>query len=263
MLRAPLDRVWRADHDSQEFGQWFGVCIDGPFVAGTSVNATITGTTVDEEVAEMQALDAGAQATWQIVAVEPPRRFAYRWHFFAVDGGVDYGNEPATLVEFTLVGNGRRCAAQDRRVRIRRHPRVSPRRRVRSEQRRMGQARPRTRAASTSAWGSGATATSSRAALVLDALGDANRLRIVVRLCDGGPSSTSRHSGSAWPPDRRRRNTWSYSRRSWPVISSRRGRERIWTLQTGPLIDAGDFISNSASCRWDAAIGRLRTFVED
>jgi uncharacterized protein YndB with AHSA1/START domain len=102
VLRAPLDRVWRAISDSQEFGQWFGVRIDGPFVAGTSVNATITGTTVDEEVAEMQRPHAGATATWQIVAVEPPRRFAYRWHPFAVDGGVDYGNEPTTLVEFTL-----------------------------------------------------------------------------------------------------------------------------------------------------------------
>ena len=102
VLRAPLDRVWRAISDSQEFGQWFGVRIDGPFVAGTSVHATITGTTVDEEVAELQRPHAGAEATWQIIAVEPPWRFAYRWHPFAVDAKVDYGNEPTTLVEFTL-----------------------------------------------------------------------------------------------------------------------------------------------------------------
>ncbi|MFZ0714436.1 SRPBCC family protein [Mycobacterium sp.] len=102
LLHAPLDRVWQAISDSHEFGQWFGVRIDGPFVASTSVNATIVGTTVDEEVAEMQRPHAGAEATWQIVAVEPPRRFAYRWHPFAVDGGVDYGSEPTTLVEFTL-----------------------------------------------------------------------------------------------------------------------------------------------------------------
>jgi len=102
VLRAPLDRVWRAISDSQEFGRWFGVRVDGPFVAGTSVAATIIGTTVDEEVAELQRPHAGAKATWQIVAVEPPRRFAYRWHPFAVDPGVDYGAEPTTLVEFTL-----------------------------------------------------------------------------------------------------------------------------------------------------------------
>lgn len=102
LLRAPLERVWRAISDSQEFGRWFGVRVDGPFVAGTSVTATITGTTVDDEVAEMQRPHAGAKATWQVVAVEPPRRFAYRWHPFAVEPGVDYGSEPTTLVEFTL-----------------------------------------------------------------------------------------------------------------------------------------------------------------
>jgi uncharacterized protein YndB with AHSA1/START domain len=101
-LRAPMDRVWRAISDSQEFGRWFGARIDGPFVAGTSVTATITPTTVDEEVAELQRPHAGAKATWQIVAVEPPRRFAYRWHPFAVEPGVDYDAEPTTLVEFTL-----------------------------------------------------------------------------------------------------------------------------------------------------------------
>jgi uncharacterized protein YndB with AHSA1/START domain len=102
VLRAPMDRVWRAISDSQEFGRWFGVHIDGPFVAGTSVTATITGTTVDEEVAELQRPHAGARATWQIVAVEPSRRLAYRWHPFAVDADVDYAVEPTTLVEFTL-----------------------------------------------------------------------------------------------------------------------------------------------------------------
>jgi uncharacterized protein YndB with AHSA1/START domain len=102
VLRAPMDRVWRAISDSQEFGRWFGVHIDGPFVAGTSVTATITGTTVDEEVAELQRPHAGTRATWQIVAVEPSRRLAYRWHPFAVDADVDYAVEPTTLVEFTL-----------------------------------------------------------------------------------------------------------------------------------------------------------------
>jgi uncharacterized protein YndB with AHSA1/START domain len=105
VLRAPMDRVWRAISDSQEFGRWFGVRVDGPFVPGTSVTATITGTTVDEEVAEMQRPHAGAKATWQIVAVEPSRRFAYRWHPFAVEPDPEnqaYAAEPTTLVEFTL-----------------------------------------------------------------------------------------------------------------------------------------------------------------
>jgi uncharacterized protein YndB with AHSA1/START domain len=102
LLRAPLDRVWRAISDAEEFGRWFGVRFDGPFVAGTSVTASITGTTVDDEVAKRQEPHAGVKSTWQVVAVEPQRRFAYRWHPFAVDPDTDYHREPTTLVEFTL-----------------------------------------------------------------------------------------------------------------------------------------------------------------
>ncbi|OBH15369.1 SRPBCC family protein [Mycolicibacter sinensis] len=100
VLRASLDRVWRAISDAAEFGQWFGVRFDGPFVAGTAVTGTITPTTVDADVARLQEPHAGNRATWHIVAVEPPRRFAYRWHPFAVDA--DVRDEPMTLVEFTL-----------------------------------------------------------------------------------------------------------------------------------------------------------------
>jgi len=49
VLRAPLERVWRAISDADEFGRWFGVRFDGPFVAGTSVTGVITPTTVDED----------------------------------------------------------------------------------------------------------------------------------------------------------------------------------------------------------------------
>jgi uncharacterized protein YndB with AHSA1/START domain len=102
VLRAPLERVWRAISDADEFGRWFGVRFDGPFVAGTSVTAAISPTTVDTEVAKRQEAHAGVKSTWQIVAIEPPRRFAYRWHPFAIDPDVDYDQEPTTLVEFSL-----------------------------------------------------------------------------------------------------------------------------------------------------------------
>ena len=102
LLHAPLDRVWRAVSDADEFGRWFGVRFDGPFVAGTSISAVITPTTVDEEVAKMQEPYSGKSDTWQIVAVEPKRRLAFRWHPHGVDPGVDYSTEPTTLVEFTL-----------------------------------------------------------------------------------------------------------------------------------------------------------------
>ena len=102
VLRAPLERVWRAISDADEFGRWFGVRFDGPFVAGTSVTGVITPTTVDEDVARAQEPHAGKSDTWQIVAVEPKRRLAFRWHPYGVESGVDYSQEPTTLVEFTL-----------------------------------------------------------------------------------------------------------------------------------------------------------------
>jgi uncharacterized protein YndB with AHSA1/START domain len=102
VLRAPLERVWRAISDADEFGLWFGVRFEGPFVAGTSVTGVITPTTVDEDVARAQAPHAGKSDTWQIVSVEPQRRLAFRWHPYAVESGTDYSQEPTTLVEFTL-----------------------------------------------------------------------------------------------------------------------------------------------------------------
>lgn len=102
VLRAPLDRVWRAISDAEEFGRWFGVRFDGPFAAGAAVGAAIVPTTVDAEVAKRQEAHTGVKSTWQIVAIEPKRRFAYRWHPFAIDPGIDYESELTTLVEFTL-----------------------------------------------------------------------------------------------------------------------------------------------------------------
>jgi len=37
-----------------------------------------------------------------VEAMEAERRFAYRWHPYAVDPKVDYSGEPMTLVEFRL-----------------------------------------------------------------------------------------------------------------------------------------------------------------
>src|SRR6188474_1472956 len=102
LLKAPLDRVWRAISDASEFGRWFGVRFDGPFVAGTSVIGTITPTTVDENVAKAQQPHAGKADAWQIVAVEPQRRLAFRWHPFGVEDGSDGSEQPTTLVEFSL-----------------------------------------------------------------------------------------------------------------------------------------------------------------
>jgi uncharacterized protein YndB with AHSA1/START domain len=102
LLNAPLDRVWRAISDADEFGQWFGVRFDGPFVPGASLTGVMTPTAVDDDVAKAQEPYAGKADTWQIVAVEPHRRLAFRWHPYGVEGGIASSKEPTTLVEFTL-----------------------------------------------------------------------------------------------------------------------------------------------------------------
>jgi DNA-binding transcriptional ArsR family regulator len=100
------------------------------------------------------------------------------------------------------------------------------------------------------------------AAPLFDALGDANRLRIVVRLCDGGPSSTSQVTQAVSVTRQAATKHLQLLEAAGLVSSTRRGRERIWTLQTQPLAQASDYL-DELSRRWDAAIDRLRSYVED
>lgn len=102
MLRAPRERVWRAISDSKQFGSWFGVEFDAPFVAGAHMKGRIVATTVDEEVAKMQKPHEGAPFECSIERIEPMRLFSFRWHPYAVEPGVDYAAEPSTLVVFEL-----------------------------------------------------------------------------------------------------------------------------------------------------------------
>jgi uncharacterized protein YndB with AHSA1/START domain len=101
-LRAPVARVWRAVSDAREFGAWFGVAFDGPFVAGERLSGKIRATTVDPEVAKLQAPHEGKAFDFTIDRIEAPRLFSFRWHPFAIEPGVDYSKEPATLVVFEL-----------------------------------------------------------------------------------------------------------------------------------------------------------------
>lgn len=102
VLRAPRDRVWNAIADARQFGTWFGVALDGPFVAGQRITGTMTPTKVDAEVAKRQESFAGFAMEWLVEAIEPMTRFAFRWHPFAIERDVDYSHEPTTLVEFVL-----------------------------------------------------------------------------------------------------------------------------------------------------------------
>src|SRR5262252_4499262 len=41
-LHAPLSRVWRALTDYREFGEWFRVKLEGPFVPGKTLRGRVT-----------------------------------------------------------------------------------------------------------------------------------------------------------------------------------------------------------------------------
>ncbi len=90
-LKAPVARVWRALTDHHEFGQWFRVRLEGPFVPG--------------QVARGHILHPGYEhLQWEAVVqrMEPERLFSFTWHPYAADPDADYSAEPPTLVEFSL-----------------------------------------------------------------------------------------------------------------------------------------------------------------
>ncbi len=94
-LKAPISRVWRALTDYREFGEWFHVKLDGPFVPG--------------QVSRGQITYPGCEyMKWEAVVqkMEPEKLFSFTWpHPKSLDKANypdDYAGEPTTLVEFHL-----------------------------------------------------------------------------------------------------------------------------------------------------------------
>jgi uncharacterized protein YndB with AHSA1/START domain len=91
ILRAPQSKVWRALTDSEQFGAWFGMKLNGPLLAGRTVRGQLTIKGYEHATIDMA-----------VERIEPETYFAYRWHPYAIDPKLDYSNEPMTLVEFRL-----------------------------------------------------------------------------------------------------------------------------------------------------------------
>jgi uncharacterized protein YndB with AHSA1/START domain len=94
-LNAPVARVWQALTDYREFGAWFRVELEEPFVVGKVARGQITHP--GYEHVQWEAL---------IEKMEPERLFSFTWpHAKSLDKATyspDYSNEPRTLVEFRL-----------------------------------------------------------------------------------------------------------------------------------------------------------------
>jgi len=85
--KAPVSRVWRALTDHREFGEWFRVKLDGPFVTGQVSRGQIT-------------YPGYEHVKWEAVVqkMEPEELFSFTWK---VDPKID-AKETPTLVEFRL-----------------------------------------------------------------------------------------------------------------------------------------------------------------
>jgi len=90
-LKAPVSRVWEAITDYRQFGEWFRVKLDGPFLAGQKSTGHIT-------------YPGYEHLKWEAVVqkMEPERVFSFTWHPYAIDPKMDYSKEESTLVEFKL-----------------------------------------------------------------------------------------------------------------------------------------------------------------
>jgi DNA-binding transcriptional ArsR family regulator len=99
-------------------------------------------------------------------------------------------------------------------------------------------------------------------ATVFAALGDETRLRLVSRLCEGGPMSITRLTAGT---DLTRQAIAKHLRvmeGAGLARSARHGRESVWRLDPLRLRDVRHHLE-LISRRWDDALGRLRELVED
>ena len=90
-LKASVSRVWKALTDHEQFGEWFGVQLDGPFLEGELSHGHIT-------------YPGFEHLRWEsrTVRIEPESYFSISWHPYAIDPDADYSQETPTLVEFRL-----------------------------------------------------------------------------------------------------------------------------------------------------------------
>lgn len=93
-IRAPIDKVWRAISDHREFGTWFKVDLDGPFVAGERSTGKMT----------YPGYEGFPWLAW-VIAVDAPHRLAFEWTP-GTEVPDDPETAPRTSVEFRLAPEG-------------------------------------------------------------------------------------------------------------------------------------------------------------
>jgi len=97
---------------------------------------------------------------------------------------------------------------------------------------------------------------------VFAALGDATRLGLVARLSAGGPLSITQLSDGSAVTRQAVTKHLHVLAGAGLVRHARCGRERIWELDPARLDEARRFLDRMSG-EWDAALDRLRAFVEE
>ncbi len=101
-----------------------------------------------------------------------------------------------------------------------------------------------------------------RAERLFAALGDRTRLRIVDRLGSSGAQSIARLTRGTGLTRQAVTKHLRVLRDAGLVRSVPVGRENVFSLETARLREMRDFLEQR-SREWDAALARLRSFVED
>jgi DNA-binding transcriptional ArsR family regulator len=107
----------------------------------------------------------------------------------------------------------------------------------------------------------GAAATLRAAAPIFAALGEETRLRIVARLCAGGPTSIAGLTDGSGVTRQAVTKHLRVLEEAGLVRVEREGRESSWALQPDRLEDAREGLE-VISRQWDDALLRLKSFVE-
>ena len=90
-LEAPIAKVWRAISDYREFGQWFRVKLDQPFIEGGISTGYIT-------------YPGHEDVRWFAVVerLEAMHYFSFRWYDSDDPAQAHENQEPSLLVEFEI-----------------------------------------------------------------------------------------------------------------------------------------------------------------
>jgi DNA-binding transcriptional ArsR family regulator len=93
------------------------------------------------------------------------------------------------------------------------------------------------------------------------ALGDETRLRVVARLCEGGPLSITRLTEGADVSRQAVTKHLQVLASVGLVKNTRDGRENVWQLEPDRLAEARRLL-DLISQEWDDTLDRLKDFVE-